>query len=426
VKDGNKNRLREQDIKKIIDVFEQQLELAKYSRFVPNEEILRNEYNLNIPRYIDTSEPEDAQDIEAHLKGGIPDDDIEALGDYWHVCPTLKGAIFKSSPRSGYSELSITADEIRRTVLSHKEFEAFRNHVLEVFASWRDKTTALLKSISTKDHPKAIVQTIADNLLATCADLRLIDKYDIYQHLMTYWAETMQDDAYIITVDGWGAGNLVTRLQRETNGKNKEAKKKDIEGLPGLEGRLIPIPLLIRTYFGTEQKQIDELDAKLAPITVQMEELKDEHGGDEGPLAEVIEGDKISKGNLQKRIKEVKNDATFADELALLKKYTALFDEEAETKKAIRNGEKDLERKVFAKYPTLPLEEIKMFVVERKWMDAVASAVTGEVDRTSQALTARVKELASRYAEPMHAITDQVEELSTKVDVHLKEMGFVW
>src|SRR5262249_38113754 len=163
---------------------------------VTNEEIQeKNDYNLNTPRYIDAQEPEDAQDIEAHLKGGIPNADIEALADYWQVCPTLKDSIFKSSGRSGYSKLSIPADEIKKTVLSHREFEAFRTHILGVFKPWRDKTSAFLKYISTKDHPKAIIQTIADDLLATCADLHLIDKYDVYQHLMTFWAETMQDDA---------------------------------------------------------------------------------------------------------------------------------------------------------------------------------------------------------------------------------------
>src|SRR2546426_138546 len=130
VKDGNKNRLRERDIKKIIDVFEEQTELAKYSRFVTNEEIQRHDYNLNIPGYIDTGAPEDAQDIEGHLKGGIPNADIEALSDYWQVCPTLKDVLFKASTRSGYSELAISAEEVRKTVLSHREFEAFRTHML--------------------------------------------------------------------------------------------------------------------------------------------------------------------------------------------------------------------------------------------------------------------------------------------------------
>src|SRR5438445_7949185 len=110
------------------------------------------------------------------------------------------------------------------------------------------------------------MQAIADDLVTTCADLRLIDKYDVYQHLMSYWAEIMQDDAYIITVDGWGAGNQVLRLQKENKGK-----KKNIEGLGGLEGRLIPIPLLISTYFAVEQTRLDELNAKLEQMGARMD-----------------------------------------------------------------------------------------------------------------------------------------------------------
>jgi type I restriction enzyme M protein len=421
VKDGNKNRLRERDIKKIVDVFETQLELPGYSRFVANDEIQANDYNLNIPRYVDTSATEDLQDIEAHLKGGIPNADVEALADYWRVCPTLKDAIFRSSSRSGYSELQIPIDAIRTTVLSHKEFEAFRGEVLRVFASWRKMTTRTLKNISTEDHPKAIIQAVAADLLTACADLCLVDKYDIYQHLMSYWAEVMQDDSYIITVDGWGAGNQVMRIQKETKGR-----KKDIEGLAGLDGRLIPIPLLIATYFAVEQKQLDELNVRREALGVRMDELKVEHGGEEGLLAEVIEKDKISKGAVQTRINEIRADADFADELVVLQKYATLLDEEAETKKAIKDGEKALEQKVLAKYPALSLEEIKTLVVERKWMDALASAVSGEVDRLSQVLTGRVKELALRYAVPMPAIANNVERLSIKVDTHLKQMGFVW
>jgi type I restriction enzyme M protein len=421
VKDGNKNRLREQDIRKIEDVFAGQIELLKFSRFVENEEIQKNEYNLNIPRYIDTQEPEDIQDIEAHLKGGIPNADIEALSQYWDVCQTLKNALFKPFMRQGYSELTIAPDEVKRTILSHKEFEDFRARVLQTFAAWRQKTAATLKNISTRDRPKAIIQNIADALLAAYADKRLTDKYDIYQHLMTYWAETIQDDTYIITADGWSAGNQAIRLQRETKGK-----KKDIVGLAGLEGRLIPISLLISTYFKTEQAQLDELNVKLEQIAAQMDDLKIEHGGEEALLAEVIENDKITKGAVQKRIKEIKTDPDYADELNVLEEYQALFEEEAETKKAIKEAEQDLERKVIAKYPALSLEEIKALVVELKWMDALQAAVESGVDRLSQRLAGRVKELAERYQEPLPDLAGQVETLSANVDNHLKKMNFVW
>lgn len=419
VKDGNKNRLREQDIRKIIDIWKDKLETPKYSRFVPNEEIKKNEYNLNLPRYIDTQEAEDIQDIEAHLKGGIPDADITALSAYWDICLTLKNSLFKTNGRKGYSEVMIPNEEIKKVILNHPEFDVFRQQVLATFSKWQKGSTDFLKSISNTNHPKAVIQKIADDLFSVCADLRLIDKYDIYQHLMNYWDEIMQDDTHIITTDGWKSGNEVIRLQKENKGK-----KKDIEGLTGLEGRLIPTSLVIKTYFAKEQKALDELNATLEQVGVDMDSLKDEHGGEEGLLFEVIDNDKISKASVLKRIKEIKNSKDDADELAILEKYSALFEKETDTKKAIKDSEKDMEKKVLTKYPALTLDEIKRLVVERKWMDELSARVLGEVDRLSHTLAGRVKELAERYAEPMPEITKDVETLTKKVEDHLSSMGF--
>lgn len=420
VKDGNKNRLRERDIRKIVDVWSGQVEVPTFSRFVKNDEIQKNEYNLNIPRYIDTQESEDIQNIEAHLKGGVPDADIEAFADYWQVCPSLKRALFKSSKRAGYSDLFVPPDEVKKTILSNTEFNAFRTGVLAIFTTWRTKTAKDLKNIAPKtDHPKAIIGRIGDQILGSFADQHLIDTYEIYQRLMSYWEETMQDDAHIITTDGWAAGNEVIRLQREARGK-----KKNIEGLAGLEGRLIPIPLLIKTYFAAEQTKIDELATKLEQISAETEELKEEHGGEEGLLSEVIDNDKITKAAVQKRIKEIKTDADFADEHKILEQYSALFEKEAETKKTIKEAEKDLERKVLIKYQKLTAEEVRTLVVERKWMDALESAVHGEVDRLSQQLAGRAKELAERYAEPLPEISQEVEGLRETVEGHLTRLGF--
>jgi type I restriction enzyme M protein len=418
-KDGNKNRLREQDIRKVVDTWDGKLEIPKYSRFVPNEEIQKNEYNLNLPRYVDTQELEDIQDIEAHLKGGIPEADIDALSAYWNICPTLKHSIIKSAKRKGYCQLTIASDEVKKTILTHPEFDVFRKTVMKTFSKWQSSSTAFLKNVSTANHAKAIIQKINDDLLSVFADLHLIDKYDIYQHLMAYWEETMQDDAHIITTDGWQAGNEVLRLQKENKGK-----KKDVEGLMGLEGRLIPISLAIKLYFAKEQTAIDGLNATLEQIGVDMAMLKDEHGGEEGLLSEVIDNDKISKANVQKRIKEIKTSADDVEELTMLQKYLALFEKEAETKKALKDAEKDLEKKLLTKYPKLTIDEIKTIVVERKWMDELEIRVLGEVDRLSQTLAGRVKELAERYAEPMPEILSEVEMLTKRVEDHLSKMGF--
>jgi type I restriction enzyme M protein len=424
VKDGNKNRLREQDIRKIIDTWNGKLETAKFSRFVSNEEIKKNEYNLNLPRYIDTQEPEDIQDIEAHLKGGIPDTDIAALSAYWDICPTLRNSLFKESARKGYSEVLIPHDEIKKTILTHPEFEIFRKQVLTTFGKWQGVATAFLKSIEGTNHPKAIIQKISDELLAICADLNLIDTYDTYQHLMAYWDEAMQDDTHIITVDGWKSGHEIVRLTMETKKKDGTVKKKDVAGLAGLEGRLIPIPLAIKTYFTKEQSTIDEWNATLEQVGVDMDALKDEHGGEEGLLSEVIDNDKIKKADVQRRAKEIKDSADDTDEFAILAKYLALFEKEAATKKAIKEAEADLEKKILKKYPTLTMDEIKTLVVERKWMDELSVRILGEIDRLSHTLAGRVKELAERYAEPMPVISKDVETLTKKVEEHLAKMGF--
>src|SRR5579885_1797110 len=137
MKDGNKNRLRHQDIHKIVDVFNRQLELPGYSRMVRLSEIIANDYNLNIPPYIDSSEPEDLHDIEAHLLGGIPNRDIEALGDYWQVFPTLKQRLFADGPRPGYSQLCVEVARIKPTIFEHPEFVAYTQAVTDLFEQWK-------------------------------------------------------------------------------------------------------------------------------------------------------------------------------------------------------------------------------------------------------------------------------------------------
>jgi type I restriction enzyme M protein len=166
------------------------------------------------------------------------------------------------------------------------------------------------------------------------------------------------------------------------------------------------------------------LNATLEQVGVDMDSLKDEHGGEEGLLSEVIDNDKINKASVLKRIKEIKNSKDDSDELVILDKYSALFEKETDTKKAIKDTEKDLEKKVLTKYPTLTLDEIKTLVVVRKWMDELSARVLGEVDRLSHTLAGRVKELAERYAEPMPVIADEVSDLTEKVEDHLSNMGF--
>ena len=185
IKDGNKNRLREQDIRKISDVFNSQIEITGYSRMVSIAEIEKNEFNLNIPRYIDNIDIEDIQDIAAHLKSGIPNRDIEALAKYWKVYPSLKNTLFKANERPAFWDLNVSKDKIKSAIFEHPEFLAFSKEMDRIFNEWKTESTEYLKNSGTGNKPKEVIHQLSENLLQKYANKALIDRYDIYQHLMT-------------------------------------------------------------------------------------------------------------------------------------------------------------------------------------------------------------------------------------------------
>lgn len=413
VKDGNKNRLREQDIHKIVDVFNKQLEVPKYSRTVPVEEIEQNEYNLNIPRYIDSQEEEDIQDIEAHLLGGIPKRDIEALGEYWQVYPTLQQELFEVANRPGYLGLKIPAEDVKYGIFSHPEFISYGQEIQAVFEAWQGKHTPLLKAMQPGDKPKEIIYTLSEDLLQAFTGKSLIDKYDVYQHLMIYWVESMKDDVYILVEDGWKA-----ELTAVSNKKGK---------ITDYVCELIPKELVINRYFQVEQAEIEALETRKDEIVRQQEELQEEHGGEEGLLEEATnDSGKITKEKLTNRINVIQKNPDFTDELKVLKAYLKLIEKEAEVNKQIKVLTQFLDKYVLTKYGDLIEDEIKTLVVDDKWMPTLRQAINSEMDRISQRLTQRIKELAERYEMPLPELTSQVEELASRVEEHLKKMGMVW
>ena len=435
IKDGNKNRLREQDIHKIVDIFTRQVELPRYSRLVPVAEISdpKNDYNLNLPRYIDSTEPEDLQDIDGHLRGGIPERDVDALENYWQVIPAVRAALFKNGDRAGYNQLKLPIAEVKPAIFGHVEFTAFIASVTKLFAKWKGVNTPLLKGFAQGGHPKALIETIAEDLLATFRAAPLLDAYDVYQHLLDYWAETMQDDCYIIAGDGWKTG---ARPREILKVKNKDGKLVWPEthdynkGNRRFKSDLIPATILIACYFLAEQQAIAAIEAELALIEQQLDEQKEEQGGDGGLLEEAFEKDgdtlKFTAKGLKTRIREIGNNGEFADERKALEDYAALLEKRTGTKSRLKAAQEDLDAKLDAKYPKLTEDEIKALVVDDKWLATIAAAVQGELDRVSQTLTGRIRQLAERYASTLPELTDEVAALGARVDEHLKEMGAVW
>jgi type I restriction enzyme M protein len=413
LKDGNKNRLRERDIHKIVDTFTKQLEIPKYARMVSLSELEKNEYNLNIPRYIDSGELED----EGHLRGGVPQRDVMALEAYWKVCPELQEALFKPN-RVNYLDLKVEKTAIKPVIYEHSEFKAYISSMNHLFLEWREQAKQKLQALDVGCLPKEVIAELSEGLLGHYAGKDLIDHYGVFQHIMDYWAATMQDDLYLIAADGWSAK---TYRLIETDKKGKEKDK-------GWACDLIPKDLIVARYFADDQAKIQALEAELESLSAQMSELEEEHGGEDGLYSEL---EKVSKASVSARLKDLKNMFSKSDEegqaeVAALEAWLKLCNAEAETKKSLREAESALDKQAYEHYPTLTKLEVQSFVVADKWLATLQAAIHGEMDRISQALTSRVKELAERYEIPLPQASSRVAQLEEKVSRHLSKMGFVW
>jgi type I restriction enzyme M protein len=239
--------------------------------------------------------------------------------------------------------------------------------------------------------------------------------YDVYQHLMDYWAETMQDDCYLIAADGWKAETSRVLVK---NNKGKEVDK-------GWTCDLVPKALIVARYFAAEQEVITKLEAELESLTAQMTEMEEEHGGDEGAFAEL---DKVNRAAVAARLRDLRFESgeSVADEKAVLEKYLEHCERQADLKRALKQAEEKLDALAYARYPALSEAEIKTLVVNDKWLTSLDARIHGEMDRISQALTRRVKELAERYETPLPELTSRVDDLEQKVSRHLERMGFSW
>ena len=186
---------------------------------------------------------------------------------------------------------------------------------------------------------------------------------------------------------------------------------------------LIPKLLVINRYFSAEQQAIDALNNELENLQSQKTEIEEEHGGEEGAFAEM---EKVNKGNINARLKEIKDDLEYKAEEKILKQYLKLLENEAADKKAIKIAEKELDAALLNFYPTLTEKQIKQLVVNDKWVASIDSDIHTEMDRISQRLTKRIKELAERYETPLPQQIKNVTKLEKAVNAHLKKMGYVW
>ena len=431
IKDGNKNRLRSQDIHKIVDVFNKGLELERFSRLVSVNEIAKNDYNLNIPRYIDSSEPEDIHDLSAHLRGGIPNKDIDALEHFWQVFPNIRATLFGEkygqAAREGYSHGLVAASKVKSSILAHQEFKDFANRSLLPFAAWVKQVR--LNEIKQGDSPKELIHEISEQLLTGYANSELLSKYDIYQILMDYWADTLQDDIYVLVQDDWqGAKQIREIFPIKKDGKNVWKEKHDFEiKKKRYKTEVIPRSLVEQEFFGELLSELNELQSLSENASLNLDIFVEEQAGEDDLLAEAKnDKDKVVQKLITSRINKLKETLADPDELEALDACLTLVKKEAAAKKKAKEKQVQLDLAVFTKYPTLTTNEIKKLVVDDKWLATLQTNIVAEIERVTQQMASRVKQLEERYSAPLPILTKSVDDLGDKVAGHLKAMGLEW
>lgn len=422
-KDGNKNRLRERDVYKITTVFNQRLELPRYSRFVPNSEIKeKNTYNLNIPRYIDSGAAEDLQNIDAHLNGGIPTVDVESLPRYWETFPNLRGKLFKGF-REGFDTLSVGKDEVRDTIFSDAEFSAYAATVEAAFEKWKASVDSSLRSISTATKPKLLIADIAEEILSDFEPVPLLDKYDVYEVLLSYWNETMSDDVYLLVQDGYRAIRDIEVFMKTSTKKKKGSAEVKQEKETGWDGKLVPKPLVVEMFFTSVQKAIDDMETVIAAQQAELDEMI-ENAEENSVINDVLKDNgNIDKPRLKKKLKDEELDADDKAVLTALQNLVTRVDEGTKTVKDLRIA---LDRKTREQYPKLTDAECVELLLNRKWYRAIISGIYALYTAVSHHIADRVTELDERYEQTLSALENEVVQLEGKVKSHLERMGFVW
>jgi type I restriction enzyme M protein len=416
IKDGNKNRLREQDIHKIVDAFNREWEIDKFCRLVPYNEIEKNEYNLNIPRYIDTQEEEDIQDLNAHLNGGIPQKDIDALQEFWTVYPNLRKDLF-TPIREGYAKLNVEKSAIKSTIFEHSDFMQYDTQLNSLFEDFKSVNHAKMNAISSDTKPKDFIKTISEDILERYGNKPLIGQYDIYQHLLDYWNETLKDDVYLIVEDGW-----VAKVKRilEKNKKGTEVDK-------GWTCDLIPKELVINRFLASEYQELVSIETELESVQAEIVSFEEEHAGDEGILSDAT-NDKgsITKTTLTAFIKDIKSNPAEKETLSIANDLLKLFNREAQLKKDQKEKATALDNLTLKTFKELTEEDVRTLVVDDKWLSSIKASIQTEIDAISQRLTGRVKQLAERYENTLIELDKETKTLEDKVSEHLQKMGLVW
>ncbi|OOC18079.1 type I restriction-modification system subunit M [Helicobacter pylori] len=418
-KDGNKNRLRDQDVQKMIDTFNAYKEIPYYSKMVSLEEISANDYNLNIPRYI-AAQQELEKDLFALINSPsyLPKNEIKAYAPYFQVFKELKNTLFKKSDKEGYYALKTECENIKELITQSLEYQTFHASVLSAFESLDLFTT--FNDLEPGFNPKTLIESVCSKVLKEFEKVGILDKYGVYQLFKDYYNEVLQDDWFLISFNGFRSAKELRKLNplKDKNKKANYLEEPDfVIQKTYYKSDLIPKNLIKQRFFEKETKELEELENALNEKEALLDEFIEEHSNEEG----LFDGLKINESVLKKELK----NATDLEDKEILK--TALEWLEAKNKalKMKNKAYEELELKAFHQYKNLEINEIKDLIIKDKWLNSLKNALENKIQKRINAFISALNEIISSYSNSLLELDKEVKESESKVLEHLKDLGLM-
>ncbi|WRC51671.1 type I restriction-modification system subunit M [Helicobacter pylori] len=419
-KDGNKNRLREQDVQKMIDTFNALKEIPYYSKMVSLEEISANDYNLNIPRYI-ASQQELEKDlfalINSHKASYLPKNEIEAYDPYFQVFKKLKNTLFKKSDKEGYYALKTECENIKELITQSSEYQTFHASVLSAFESLDLFTTF---NDLEPGNPKTLIESVCSKVLKEFEKIEILDKYGVYQLFKDYYNEVLQDDWFLISFNGFRSAKELRELTplKDKNKKANYLEEPDfIVQKTYYKSDLIPKHLIKQRFFEKETKELEVLENALNEKEALLDEFIEEHSNEEG----LFDGLKINESVLKKELK----NATDLEDKEILKTALELLEAKNKALKMKNKAHEELELKAFHQYKNLKLGEIKDLIIQDKWLKSLKNALENKILKRINAFTSALNKIISNYSNSLLELDKEVKESESKVLEHLKDLGLM-
>ena len=412
-KEGKNNKLRACDIRKIVDTIKSRRDIEKYSKVVSLEDIRANDYNLNIPRYVDSSEAAESYDIYASMFGGIPETELGKFDKYWEVFPSLKGELF-----TGEDYLSLKSENIRETIKNNKDVLQFKkNHMLRFGDLGAYLDSILIANATTINIPKT-QEIIANNIFMRFVDITLIDPYGAYEIFEDKFTE-ISGDLELIQTEGIKA---VTQV--DPNMVIKKKNGKDVEVQEGWKGHILPFDLVQEICLSERKRDLKEKQEKLAEIPSSYEEILESLSEDDKEIiSEALNdtNDAFVFKNIKAVVKSLKADGESKELIESLEKAEKLNNEEKKLKTEIKQGEDELHLETKAKIESLSEEEVNN-ILHEKWSSPILNGILGLSNDMLKAFTKDVEALSTKYAVTMDDLEKEIKETEKSLASMLSEL----